>query len=299
MRRYKNRSRRSSENEWCLEWLKLNRLEHILDKVIRSGVDIEKLSESDNLTIRETASYKMKLRGDDLSLFVASVRRYHNLESLYKRNEEVSSCLSTLEFTKKELDIKRQHDTVYIAEKFKKMIKALQRRQDQLVGEIEKKSTAKQQELDDQMDSLRGYQSKLQSQHELLLQSKVEQILVDEASERALDALNFDAKVLLNEAIEYDRHRFARINKVSVEVPNFDEMVSQIKSLGNIEDEFDRYSSTETDHTTASTLRSSHSVNGHPPDTELQCPCGSPLMLTNVDFAYSAGERVFCQKNKS
>lgn len=338
MKRYKSRSIGiPSDTEWCQEWLKLNKLEHLFPAIEASRVDIEKLSECDNITIQETAAYKIGLKGDDLSLFVASVIRYFSLESLYQRNEEVSSCLNTLEFTQKEMEIKRQNDTVYIQEKFKKLIKALQKRQDVLVAEIEEKATAKQQVLDDQMSSLREYQSKLESQHELLLQIKVEDILNEEDSAMdRLDALNMSSKVMLNESIKYDHDRFSRINKMSVEVTNYDDLVAQIKATGYIEDEFDRYPMSHSSvHSVSESLSSGiprgipngvpngipigvhfdidenseynsghhsvhkssyHSTHSHVPnDNELQCVCGSPLILTNVEFAYRSDEKVFCQ----
>ena len=36
-----------------------------------------------------------------------------------------------------------------------------------------------------------------------------------------------NAKVLLNEAINYDRDRFTNIDKMSVEIPNYDILTSQ------------------------------------------------------------------------
>jgi len=197
---------------------------------------------------------------------------------------------------------------------------ALQRRRDHLIEEMENKSFLKLEAIEEQMDSLREYQSKLQWQHKVVLETKVEEMLNDKESEkgqRTLDAVNMNSKVMLNEKIDYDQERFARINRMSVEVPNYDHLVAQIKTTGIIDDEFDRCSkSRNNSHSANSTVsrlsgcnhnhNDNDNVNDHAYDcghglssdghsNELQCICGVPLILTNVDFAYSSEDKVFCQ----
>merc|ERR1712087_176266 len=100
---------------------------------------------------------------------------------------------------------------------------------------------------------------------------------------------------------------------MSVDVPEYDDMMAQIRSLGVIEDEFDLCSHSDCIQNHREPCEYSQSGSCHSatychevgksvePDQfivnvhDLECPCGSPLILTNVEFAYSAGQKVYCQ----
>eukprot|EP01084_Bolivina_argentea_P265280 449591_1 len=156
------------DNSLLLKFLKDYKLEHLYKTLSKSRINIAELCELDEEILRQTASYRLKLKGNDLSQFTKSLKTYHNLQLLSKRNLEISSCIDNLEFTKNELTIKQRNDVVYVQEKFKKIMRTLKKRENILIREISKKSENKINLLNEQILHLNKYKTKLEHQYHII-----------------------------------------------------------------------------------------------------------------------------------
>ena len=285
--------RQEPNDEWLLEWLKVNNLSHLYNTIKDANICIEDLYSENEETIKSIASYKLSLKGQDLKLFVSSIIKYNNLQCLMKRNDELTSCIDNLEFTKNELDIKRSNDILYVQEKFKKIQRILKKRETILIREIDKKFNAKKNLLNEQILNLSQYRTKCQNQHKLLMENgkkkKKNREQKEENNECEYGQVdeNMNTKVLLNEPINYDKSRFYNINKMSVEIPNYDDIISHIKRTGIILDDFDFNYNVNNNN-------SGYKSDNKPISNRLDCLCGTQLILTNVELSYKNNAKIYC-----
>eukprot|EP01083_Nonionella_stella_P022430 62012_1 len=261
--------RQSASDEFLLRWLQQNNFEHLYDTISKSRVSILELSQHNENVIRETAQTSFKLQGDELLHFVRSLIRYNNLQCLMKRTNDITASLDDLEYTKNELRIKHSGDVLYVQQRFKNLITALRERQNVLIEEMNRSVENKSNMLTERIVSLKDYKRKFEQQHDILLAT--------ETNENA-DA-NVNARQLLKNSISLDQDTFANINKTNIEIANYDHMISQIKRTGVITDEFDAKRSQNNDRKM---------------DDQMNCLCGTQLVLTTVDAAYSNKDAIFC-----
>eukprot|EP00484_Ammonia_sp_Unknown_P002437 CAMPEP_0197075072 /NCGR_PEP_ID=MMETSP1384-20130603/211427_1 /TAXON_ID=29189 /ORGANISM="Ammonia sp." /LENGTH=536 /DNA_ID=CAMNT_0042513915 /DNA_START=28 /DNA_END=1639 /DNA_ORIENTATION=- len=307
------------EDKWLREWLKLNNLSHLFQTIKTANLSVEELSQHSNeRTIRQTAQQTLQLTGTDLDTFTSAVIKYKHLQSLMRRNDEVQTCIDSLEFTKNELDIKRSNDILYIQEKFKQIMKTVKKRESILIRSVTEKMESKKTMVNEQIGSLQQYQSRLQHQHKLLMDSGDKP--ADDEYGGVDESVN--AQLLLNETIKYDKNRFDDIDKMSVEIPNYDDIIAQIKRTGIILDEFEFRSPTSMspaspplaagykspsisdpvlnanlDDPASPPLAAGYkspSVSDPVLNEKLDCLCGTQLVLTNVACSYDERTKIYC-----
>ena len=250
------------------KWLKENNLSHLHNIIASSHISIEDLSQCNQIIIRDTAYYKLKLRGKDLLSFVHALIRYNNLQCLTTRSNEVLARINNLEFAVHELDINQRNDIQYIQHKIQKLVKTLKKREGILIEQMNKSYLHKKESINEQIHSLHEYNDKLLQQKRLLLDEcdMNKKIKVDQ---------NMNCKVLLNETTNFSKNKANKSTKISVEMPNYDDLMSSIKRTGIITD--DEKDDAENQNA-------------------LQCLCGSELVLTNVAQCYDERlrDKIYC-----
>ena len=249
------------------KWLKENNLSHLHDIIASSHISIDDLSACNEIIIRDTAYYKLKLRGKDLISFVSALIRYNNMQCLTTRSAEVQACINNLEFNKHELDINQSNDIQYIQHKINKLIKTLKKRENILIEQMNKTYHRKMDTINEQIHSLNEYNDKLIKQKRLLLEE-------DEMNRKMKGDQNMNSKVLLNETTNFPKNKITKISKISVEMPNYDDLLASIKKTGIISDD---------------------GMEAQTGDA-LECLCGAELIFTNVAQCYekSLHNKIYC-----
>eukprot|EP01084_Bolivina_argentea_P146654 256724_1 len=281
-----HRSRKSQPldeaDRFLIKWLQDNSLKHIYTKISNSQIDIIQLSKCDESTIHDTAKCQLKLSGKDLSLFERSVIKYSKTQALMKRTDEVSEVIDSLEFTRNEINMKRKDDISYIQSKFKRIRQALKKRETALITDIKNKIEYKSNLLNEQILSLKQYKTKLDKQHSILMKRTLN------TKKKECIQQNKKAQRLLRQNIQHDKDKFVGMNKMSVEIANYDQIIGAIETSGEIVDEWDERQLKLAHKPMASTKKVS--INA----LNMDCTCGSALVLTNVEAAYPELECIHC-----